>query len=170
MDVILPEWMIFAILWVSRWIHPAWVCRVWCKRCGRGRSPWPTPSEPICLAVPGLFSFPFPRLCHHLLSQDLAIASVPTWWCRQNNALKYVMENLRKLVLKPAFPRLGTHPHFRGNAFGSGTVRSRSKKFRPSRWNSSPRKICRRLPRPVLLSDQLQSRRCVIRAFSLRFG
>jgi uncharacterized alpha-E superfamily protein len=48
------------------------------------------------------------------LNEDLLMPSVATWWCGQESALSYVVDHLRDLVLKPAFPRFGQHAEFPG--------------------------------------------------------
>jgi uncharacterized circularly permuted ATP-grasp superfamily protein/uncharacterized alpha-E superfamily protein len=53
-----------------------------------------------------------PGLCRHLLSEELRMPSVATWWCGQEEPRRYVLENLKELVIKPAFPRFGQHPEF----------------------------------------------------------
>jgi uncharacterized circularly permuted ATP-grasp superfamily protein/uncharacterized alpha-E superfamily protein len=44
-----------------------------------------------------------PGLCRHLLGEDLKLPSVATWWCGQQKARKYVLENLDKLCVHGAF-------------------------------------------------------------------
>src|SRR5262249_52379891 len=51
---------------------------------------------------PAFMSF-LPGLCRHLLGEELKLPSVATWWCGQKTAQQYVLENLDKLVVKPAF-------------------------------------------------------------------
>jgi uncharacterized circularly permuted ATP-grasp superfamily protein/uncharacterized alpha-E superfamily protein len=51
---------------------------------------------------PALMSF-LPGLCQHLLGEELKLPSVATWWCGQKTAQQHVLENLDKLVVKPAF-------------------------------------------------------------------
>jgi uncharacterized alpha-E superfamily protein len=53
-----------------------------------------------------------PGLSRHLLGEDLKMPSVATWWCGQEAPRKYVIEHLRDLVIKPAFPRFGQHAEF----------------------------------------------------------
>ncbi len=53
-----------------------------------------------------------PGLCRQLRSEDLRMPSVATWWCGQDGPRRYVLDHLRELVLKPAFPRFGRHPEF----------------------------------------------------------
>jgi uncharacterized circularly permuted ATP-grasp superfamily protein/uncharacterized alpha-E superfamily protein len=51
---------------------------------------------------PAFMSF-LPGLCKQILGEELKLPSVATWWCGQETARKYVLENLDKLVVKPAF-------------------------------------------------------------------
>ena len=51
---------------------------------------------------PAFMSF-LPGLCRHLLSEELKLPSVATWWCGQNTAREHVLKNLERFVMKPAF-------------------------------------------------------------------
>jgi uncharacterized circularly permuted ATP-grasp superfamily protein/uncharacterized alpha-E superfamily protein len=42
-------------------------------------------------------------LCRAVLGEDLRLPSVATWWCGQQSAKKFVLENLGNLVIKPSF-------------------------------------------------------------------
>jgi uncharacterized circularly permuted ATP-grasp superfamily protein/uncharacterized alpha-E superfamily protein len=53
-----------------------------------------------------------PGLCTHILSEELKMPSVATWWCGEEAALSFVAENLSNLVVKPVFPGPGVHPIF----------------------------------------------------------
>jgi uncharacterized circularly permuted ATP-grasp superfamily protein/uncharacterized alpha-E superfamily protein len=53
-----------------------------------------------------------PGLARHLLSEELKLPSVATWWCGQADALKWVLQHLESVVVKPAFPSLGMEPVF----------------------------------------------------------
>jgi uncharacterized circularly permuted ATP-grasp superfamily protein/uncharacterized alpha-E superfamily protein len=46
-------------------------------------------------------------LCRAILSEDLRLPSVATWWCGQEAAREHVLENLKSLVIKPAFRERG---------------------------------------------------------------
>ncbi len=54
------------------------------------------------LQSPAFMAF-LPGLCRHLLGEELKLPSVATWWCGQESARQYVVENLDRLVVKPAF-------------------------------------------------------------------
>jgi uncharacterized circularly permuted ATP-grasp superfamily protein/uncharacterized alpha-E superfamily protein len=45
-----------------------------------------------------------PAAAERLLGEKLRLPSVATWWCGERLALEYVLENLDRLVIKPAFP------------------------------------------------------------------
>jgi uncharacterized circularly permuted ATP-grasp superfamily protein/uncharacterized alpha-E superfamily protein len=53
-----------------------------------------------------------PGLCRQLLGEELAMPSVATWWCGQERPRNYVLEHLKELVIKPAFPRFGRDAEF----------------------------------------------------------
>lgn len=44
-------------------------------------------------------------LCRHLLDEDPLLPSVSTWWCGVASDLRYVLDHLEELVIKPAFGR-----------------------------------------------------------------
>jgi uncharacterized circularly permuted ATP-grasp superfamily protein/uncharacterized alpha-E superfamily protein len=45
-----------------------------------------------------------PAAAEKLLGEKLQLPSVATWWCGEPPALSYVLENLERLVIKPAYP------------------------------------------------------------------
>src|SRR5580692_3360018 len=45
-----------------------------------------------------------PAAAERLLGEKLRLPSVATWWCGERLALEYVLENLERLVIKPAYP------------------------------------------------------------------
>lgn len=53
-----------------------------------------------------------PGLCRDLLGEDLLMPSVATWWCGQEAPLRYVLDHLDEVVIKPAFPRFGKKVEF----------------------------------------------------------
>ncbi len=56
----------------------------------------------------------FPGLSRLMLGEELKLPTAATWWCGQPNALRYVVDNLNSLVIKPAFPSKGMEPVFGG--------------------------------------------------------
>jgi uncharacterized circularly permuted ATP-grasp superfamily protein len=53
-----------------------------------------------------------PGLCRQLLGEELRMPSVATWWYGQEAPRRYVLDHLKELVIKPAFPRFGREPEF----------------------------------------------------------
>ncbi|HVK59284.1 MAG TPA: circularly permuted type 2 ATP-grasp protein, partial [Candidatus Kapabacteria bacterium] len=51
-----------------------------------------------------------PGLCRILLGEELLIPSVATWWCGQAGEQRYVLDNLDKMVVKPAFGAVSQLP------------------------------------------------------------
>jgi uncharacterized circularly permuted ATP-grasp superfamily protein/uncharacterized alpha-E superfamily protein len=45
-----------------------------------------------------------PAAAERLLGEKLRLPSVATWWCGEQLALDYVIENIERLVIKPAYP------------------------------------------------------------------
>src|ERR1700726_1981162 len=53
-----------------------------------------------------------PGLSRRLLSEELKLPSVATWWCGEKYALDWVVDHLDSVVVKPAFPSRGMEPVF----------------------------------------------------------
>src|SRR4029077_10327305 len=51
-------------------------------------------------------------VAERLLGEPLRIPSVATWWCGEKPALDYVLGNLGRLVIKPAYPNQHFEPVF----------------------------------------------------------
>ena len=45
-----------------------------------------------------------PAVARRLLGESLRLPSVATWWCGEKLALDYVIANIERLVIKPAYP------------------------------------------------------------------
>lgn len=63
------------------------------------------------LEAPALMAF-LPGLARRLLSEDLLLPSVRTWWCGNRESLTYVIEHLEELVIKPTFHHRSVRPVF----------------------------------------------------------
>ena len=53
-----------------------------------------------------------PGVAERVLGTKLLLPSVATWWCGEGPALDYVVDNLHRLVVKPAFPNQRFEPVF----------------------------------------------------------
>ncbi len=106
-----------------------------------------------------------PGLCRHLLGEDLLLPSVATWWCGQPAERNFVLENLHKLILKPAFPSFGLSPVFGADLDAKGLDLLRNKiKSRPA--NYIAQEMVSLSTSPVWTEDGLSSRHIMMRAFA----
>lgn len=48
-----------------------------------------------------------PRLCKTVLGESLLLPNVATWWCGEPESLRYVLANLSRLTIQPAFRSRG---------------------------------------------------------------
>lgn len=105
-----------------------------------------------------------PALCRHMLGEELALPSVPTWWCGQAEAMTYVLEHMEELILVPA---LAMHPP--DMVFGSRLSRAERQHFaakmraRPYAYAAQQRLTPSSLP--VWHGTGVQPRRTVFRAY-----
>ncbi|HSD36804.1 MAG TPA: circularly permuted type 2 ATP-grasp protein [Rhodocyclaceae bacterium] len=56
-----------------------------------------------------------PAVCEHLLGEELAMPSVATWWCGEEEALEEVAERIDSLVIKNAYGFAAEGPVFGGD-------------------------------------------------------
>ncbi|MGH3768186.1 MAG: circularly permuted type 2 ATP-grasp protein [Pseudonocardiaceae bacterium] len=130
------------------------------------------------LENPGLLPL-LPRLCQALLGEPLALDSVPTWWCGEPEARRYVLRHLNRLVVKsitrepatagnPTTGRAGiltTAQRLLGwelSAAQRAELR-RQIEARPYNWVGQERLDLGTVP--ALTEDGLAPRRAVLRAF-----
>jgi uncharacterized circularly permuted ATP-grasp superfamily protein/uncharacterized alpha-E superfamily protein len=66
------------------------------------------------LETPALLGY-LPALCRELLGEDLKLQSVPTYWCGEPDGLRFALEHLDSVVVKPAFPASRLEPVFPAN-------------------------------------------------------
>lgn len=110
-----------------------------------------------------------PGLSRHLLDEKLKLPSVATWWCGQEDALHWVLDNLDSVVVKPAFPSSGIEP-----VFGADLQPSEKRKLaqqlqaRPHEYVAQERIALSTVP--VWDNGRLNSRSVVLRAYVLNTG
>jgi uncharacterized alpha-E superfamily protein len=63
------------------------------------------------LENPGLIPF-LPEISRYFSGEDLILQSVGTWWCGKPESLKYVLDNLERLVVKPIYRRSSDRTFF----------------------------------------------------------
>jgi uncharacterized circularly permuted ATP-grasp superfamily protein/uncharacterized alpha-E superfamily protein len=113
---------------------------------------------------PALLGF-LPLLCRELLGEDLLLPSVPTWWCGDADARRYVLEHLDGLVMKAtSFGPDAFEPVFAGSLSSADQEALRARIIaRPGAFVAQERVALSTAP--VWVKDQLQPRHVAIRAY-----
>ena len=115
------------------------------------------------LQAPAFLPF-LPGLCRFFLNEDLDLPSVQTWWCGQPQALQYVLDNLRHLVVKPALPAIGGEPIF-GRELSTVDLETLAARIRARPIEFVGQEHVVSCTAPALQNDQVQSRRFVVRSY-----
>jgi len=110
-----------------------------------------------------------PGLSWQLLGEPLKLPSVATWWCGQDYALEWVLENLDRVVVKPAFPLRGMEP-----VFGADLAKAEKEKL-ADRLRARPYEYVAQeqvalSTAPVWDKGHLYSRNLVLRTYVLNTG
>ena len=105
-----------------------------------------------------------PGLCRKVFGEELLMPSVATWWCGEDAALRYVVENLHGLVLKDAFDYPGSRPDR-----GANTEELRKAILaRPPYF--AAQEFVRLSQCPDFVDGRLEARSIVLRVFAVRVG
>jgi uncharacterized circularly permuted ATP-grasp superfamily protein/uncharacterized alpha-E superfamily protein len=110
-----------------------------------------------------------PGLCKLLLGEELKIPTVATWWCGQEGPLKYVLDHLDSLVLKPTFPGARSEPIFGANLSAAQKKEVLDKvRADPGRWVAQERVALSTVP--VWEENRLEPRHLVMRVYAVPTG
>ncbi len=103
-----------------------------------------------------------PKLAPHLIHEQLSLASVPTWWCRNPADRETVLSRLDQLIIKPAFlPRSARAA--KNWAELSRTQREQMLRTEPLHY--AARSPVDRSTAPSYLTGDVQTGRVTVRAF-----
>ena len=110
-----------------------------------------------------------PSICRRLLGEELALPSVPTYWCGDPKALAYVEEHLADLVVKPTFPVGPTEPIF-GAELGRDALSDLRDRIRadPRRYVAQESVLLSTVP--SLLGDGLSPAHLWMRTYAVASG
>lgn len=117
------------------------------------------------LETPALPAF-LPRLCKHLLGEELKIPSVATWWCGQEKEMDYVLENLGKLVLKPSF-RSGSGQAVFGPNLSSHSLEKWKERIRKYPHAYCAQELVTQATTPIYRNGNLHPRHFLLRTYSI---
>ncbi len=110
-----------------------------------------------------------PGLSKHLLGEALKLPSVATWWCGQDYALRWVLEHLESVVVKPAFPLRPMEPVF-GAELARAEMQRFAEKLRARPHDYVAQEQVALSAAPVWEGGNLFSRSMVLRAYVLNTG
>ncbi|HEX4612006.1 MAG TPA: circularly permuted type 2 ATP-grasp protein [Urbifossiella sp.] len=115
------------------------------------------------LETPALLAY-LPRLARELLGEELRLESVPTWWCGDPDALRYVLDHLDDVVVKSVFPSARVEPAFPADlAAADRVVLAARLKAHPGDYVAQARLDLSTAP--VLAGGALVPRKMVLRAY-----
>jgi uncharacterized alpha-E superfamily protein len=126
------------------------------------------------LESPAFLAF-LPNLCRHLLSEELLLPSVATWWCGQPQELRYVTDHLGTLTFKPAFGPHGPQPPAAGDARKSRRKAAADRNRLLEKLRDAPNQFVaqEQIPlsrAPSWVDSGLSARAVVLRAFVANGG
>jgi uncharacterized circularly permuted ATP-grasp superfamily protein/uncharacterized alpha-E superfamily protein len=110
-----------------------------------------------------------PGLARKLLGEPLRLPSVATWWCGQEPALRWVLDHLREVVVKPAFPLRGREPIF-GADLAKADIQKISDQLRAKPFEYVAQEQVALSTAPVWDRGHLHSRSLVLRTYVTRTG
>lgn len=117
---------------------------------------------------PAFLAF-LPGLCRHLLGEELILPSVATWWCGQAPELRYVLEHLEELVIKPAFGLPQQQPWFGGRLTRAQRADLAARiRARPRDFIGQERVVLSRAP--VWTEERFEARPVVVRTYVANDG
>jgi uncharacterized circularly permuted ATP-grasp superfamily protein/uncharacterized alpha-E superfamily protein len=117
-------------------------------------------------AAPASF---LPGLCRRILDEDLKMPAVATWWCGEAPALSYVVRNLSKLVIKPAFSSPAAQPVF-GALLSQAEQAALVEKIRASPGSYVAQEQVALSTVPVWDNGVLRQRHLVLRVYAVASG
>lgn len=97
-----------------------------------------------CLESPAVQGF-LPAISRRLLGEELAMPSLPSWWCGEAAAFKAVLPTLAERVVRPAFPAVNRR---RATLPGEAGVAEWTKRIQadPDAWMAQGRLVLSRTP------------------------
>lgn len=106
-----------------------------------------------------------PNIARAVLGQNLCLPSVASWWCGQDGERTYVLDNLERLVLRPAF-----HNRLRP-VLGAGLTRAERDELaaaiRARPWDWVAQEVGAMSTAPVWTAGGLEPQHMVIRLFAV---
>ena len=107
-----------------------------------------------------------PRLCRHILSEELLLPSVESMWCGDAEGMSRTLGHLDSLVIKPAFGPGRGEPRF-GNQLSEAELAELATRIRARPFAYLAQEQIRFSTTPVWSGGALQPRSMALRAFAV---
>ncbi|MEW6281353.1 MAG: circularly permuted type 2 ATP-grasp protein, partial [Candidatus Eremiobacterota bacterium] len=104
-----------------------------------------------------------PQLCGYFLDQDLKVPTVRTWWCGDPQSLQHVLVNLKRLVVRVAFPQR-TKPLF-GESLSQAQLEDLRRRIQARPYAFVGQEVVSMSTAPVWTGEELEPRHLVLRAY-----
>jgi len=107
-----------------------------------------------------------PRLCRHLLGEDLLLDSAPSWWCGDPDGLAHALANMDRMVWKPSYTDEYVHS-VAGNALSDSEHAALRANIlaHPQNWVAQENVSVSVVP--VLTKGGFEARSLVLRSFAV---
>lgn len=120
------------------------------------------------LEAPALAAF-LPELCRRMLGEELKLPSVPTWWCGDADDLKFTLDNLSRLIIRPALMHRSRPPIF-GETLSSTELAALAAEIRARPRDFAAQEPIPRSTTPSWRNGELQPRHVALRTFVAASG
>ena len=112
---------------------------------------------------PGLMAF-LPKICKHLLGEDLTLPSVATWWCGQPQEMAYVFDHIETLVIRNIY-RGTNHKSVFGGNLSKAELELLKKEIRRSPYMFVGQEMVEFSTTPSWINQKLEARNAVFRSY-----
>ncbi|MEZ6040815.1 MAG: circularly permuted type 2 ATP-grasp protein [Planctomycetaceae bacterium] len=105
-----------------------------------------------------------PAISRFLLSEELQLPSVPTWWCGESSAMEHVLRNLDTMIVRPAF-RTTDEPPLHSSGMSAQQRNELEQKIRAEPTSYVAQSPVHRSTAPVLVDGKVVPWYLALRAF-----
>ena len=107
-----------------------------------------------------------PQIAGELLGRDLRLRTVASYWCGDSDDFKYVLDNLKQLVIKPVYRAPGSHSVYGGN-LSSAKLQQLQAQLRQNPMHYVAQPVIRPSRLPTYDQTGLSARPSILRSFAV---
>ncbi len=107
-----------------------------------------------------------PAISEHFFGKSLRLPSAPTYWCGDKGDRRYVLDNLRKLRIKPAQRQFDSHAVY-GSSLSESELKELTRAIEQSPYNYVAQEYIQPASGPCWRNHGLQPRPFALRAFAV---